>query len=182
MSDISENPYLSFDDSGNPVFMVDPLIYPSGVDLSVYTNLLLIDKSVADYQDFITYANPQTFTVAYSSKSSRDDLLALLKKNFTSFKRIGMVFASIGLLANPFLDSQPFFSENETVPYSDNVQFIVNIIKDFGVKNIDYLGCNTLRYPNWVNYYSILTEQTGVVVGASNDQTGNIKYGGDWVN
>jgi alpha-tubulin suppressor-like RCC1 family protein len=32
-----------------------------------------------------------------------------------------------------------------------------------------------------VNYYGILTKVTGVTVGASNDRTGNIKYGGDWV-
>jgi hypothetical protein len=32
-----------------------------------------------------------------------------------------------------------------------------------------------------VNYYTILTKETGVIVGASNDKTGNIKYGGDWV-
>ena len=150
-------------------------------DVSRYTNLLLIDQSVKDYQDFITSANPQTFTVAYSSKSSREELLALLKKNFTSFQRIGVVFTSIGSLANPFLNSQPFFRKNESAPYSENVRFIVNLIKDFGVKNIDYLGCNTLQYSKWVNYYSILTAQTGVVVGASNDETGNIKYGGDWV-
>lgn len=78
-------------------------------DVSRYTNLLLIDQSVKDYQDFITSANTQTFTVAYSSKSSREELLSLLKKNFTSFQRIGIVFTSIGSLANPFLNSEPFF-------------------------------------------------------------------------
>ena len=151
------------------------------VDASSYTNLLFIDQSVNDYQDFITYANPHTYTVSYSSNSSREGLLGFLKRNFISFQRIGMVFTSIGPLSNPFLDSQPFFRENESVPYSENVQFVLNLIKEFGVKNIDYLGCNTLQYPNWVNYYSILSEQTDVVVGASNDATGNIKYGGDWV-
>jgi len=168
---------------GNTVFKFDSLIFLdlAAVNTSSYTNLLLIDQSVQDYQDFITYANPQTYTVAYSSNSSREELLALLKKNFTSFQRIGMVFASIGPLANPFLNSELFFRENEIVPYSENVQFVLKLIKEFGVKNIDYLGCNTLEYPNWVKYYSILTEQTGVVVGASNDETGNIKYGGDWV-
>ena len=32
-----------------------------------------------------------------------------------------------------------------------------------------------------MNYYTILTKETGVIVGASNYKTGNIKYGGDWV-
>ena len=30
-------------------------------------------------------------------------------------------------------------------------------------------------------YFNILTKETGVIVGASDDETGNIKYGGDWV-
>ena len=38
-----------------------------------------------------------------------------------------------------------------------------------------------MNHPTWVNYYNLLTEKTGVVVGASDDYTGNLKYGGDWV-
>jgi alpha-tubulin suppressor-like RCC1 family protein len=77
-----------------------------------------------------------------------------------------------------FLDRKPFF---EIEPYSENTQFVIKIIKEFGVTNIDYLACNTLSYTNWVSYYELLTLNTGVIVGASNDQTGNIKYGGDWL-
>ena len=43
------------------------------------------------------------------------------------------------------------------------------------------MACNTLSYTNWTNYYQLLTLNTGVIVGASNDETGNIKYGGDWL-
>jgi hypothetical protein len=55
------------------------------------------------------------------------------------------------------------------------------MIKVFGVKHMDYLACDTLRYSTWKAYYGLLTEATGVVIGASDDETGNIKYGGDWV-
>ena len=54
-------------------------------------------------------------------------------------------------------------------------------MKEFSVKNIDYLACDTLNYPNWENYYQILSKETGVIVGASNDKTGNVKHGGDWI-
>ena len=33
----------------------------------------------------------------------------------------------------------------------------------------------------WVNYYDNLQTDTSVILGASNDKTGNIKYGGDWI-
>ena len=195
MTDISENrlQYLSLDESGkpvldasgNPLFKVDPLIYSSGVDLSVYTNLLLIDKSVVDYQDFITYANPETFTVVYSSNSSREDLLDLVSSGFSNLNRIGLVFeTNDNGRVYPFLDRELWFTEEDlevSENFSSNLAFMISLVKTLGIKNIDYLACNTLQFDHWVNYYSILTEKTGVVVGASNDATGNIKYGGDWV-
>jgi len=36
-------------------------------------------------------------------------------------------------------------------------------------------------YSNWNSFYNILTNETSVIVGASNDETGNIKYGGNWI-
>jgi hypothetical protein len=61
------------------------------------------------------------------------------------------------------------------------VDFLLDLIRRFSVKNIDYLACNTLNYPDWKAYYDFLNAQTSVIIGASNDRTGNIKYGGDWM-
>lgn len=163
---------------------VSPLVYPalSGVDLSVYTNVLLIDSAVQDYQIFVTSANAQTFPVVYSSNSSRDELLSLLTSaGFSNLSRLGLVFVTSASFIPTFLNSELLFSLNESVPYSNNVQFIINLISNLGIKNVDYLTCNTLNSAHWVNYYALLSAETGIVVGASNDQTGNIKYGGDWV-
>ena len=196
MTDISRNrlKFLSLDKSGKPLldasgkplFKVDPLIYLSGVDLSGYTNLLLIDKSVADYQDFITYANTQTFTVAYSVFSSREDLLALVSSGFRNLNRIGLIFeTNDNGRVYSFLDRDLWFTEKDLAvsdDFSPNMAFMISLVKTLGIKNIDYLACNTLQFDHWVKYYSVLTEKTGVVIGASNDKTGNIKYGGDWVN
>ena len=195
MTDISRNrlKFLSLDKSGKPLldasgkplFKVDPLIYLSGVDLSGYTNLLLIDKSVADYQDFITYANTQTFTVAYSGFSSREDLLALVSSGFRNLNRIGLIFeTNDNGRVYSFLDRDLWFTEKDLAvseDFSPNMAFMISLVKTLGIKNIDYLACNTLQFDHWVKYYSVLTEKTGVVIGASNDKTGNIKYGGDWV-
>ena len=64
---------------------------------------------------------------------------------------------------NLFLDNLSFFE------FSD-------FFKSFN--HADFLACNTLIDPRWVNFYSSLSP---TIVGASNDRTGNIKYGGDWV-
>jgi hypothetical protein len=46
---------------------------------------------------------------------------------------------------------------------------------------VDFLACETLLDPYWKEFYKVLTENTGAVIGASNNNTGNIQYGGDWV-
>ena len=179
------NPML--DASGNSVFITDALIYPdiSDVDLGTYTNLLLIDKNVAEYQDFVTSANSHTFTVVYSGLSSRDDLLSLISSGFNNFNRIGLLFeTNDNGRVYPFLDRELLFTDsdlNGLNDFSPNMSFMVSLIKNLGIKNIDYLACNTLQFKNWANYYSVLSAETSVVVGASNNKTGNIKYGGDWV-
>ena len=164
------------------------LVYP--INARVYKNVLLIDSEVKDAQLFASSANDDTFPVIYSSRSTKTELSALLKTKFPNsierierIERIGVVFTSNGGIIKTFLDSNPFFTNEEqwVSPYSENVDFIISVLRDFNVKNIDYLACDTLNYPNWNRYYDILKTETGVVVGASSDKTGNIKYGGDWV-
>ena len=167
-------------------------IYPANRTTDGCTNLLLIDQAVRDTQVFVSSANATTYPLIYSPQSTKTELHAFLQTNFPTIDRIGLVFETSGGSSRPFfLDGQPFFNqadityfaENIQNAYSENVTFMINLLKDFHVANIDYLACNTLNYPEWVNYYAILTQETNnsVVIGASNDETGNIKYGGDWV-
>ena len=156
------------------------LIYPQ--NNGGFTNVLLIDNTVKDAQLFASSANASTFPIIYSRTSTKTDLLAILQTTFATIERMAFVFVSNSNNTKIFLDDKPFFiSQEEVSSYSENVKFIISLIKDFKIKNVDYLGCNTLNYSNWVNYYDILTNETGVIVGASNDKTGNIAFGGDWI-
>ena len=167
--------------------LIEPfsLSYPKN-DLS-YTNILLIDKDVNDYQIFYNSVNYKTFPIVYSSyRSTKTEILNLIKSKFTGFciNRIAFCFESSSENTKLFLDNDPFFTSNDLLngvtTYSSNVEFIISLIHEFKIKNIDFIACNTLNYPNWVNYYNILSNKTNVIIGASNDKTGNIKYGGDW--
>jgi alpha-tubulin suppressor-like RCC1 family protein len=157
------------------------LVYPDILPGNVYTNILLIDNTVKNNSVFFDSVNSSTFPIKYSYDSSRSELMQLLQNNFTNISRIAICSENNLGMPQQFLNNEFLFSDNEATPYSDNVQFIINIIKQFNVKNIDFLACNTLNYPNYVNYYNIITSETGVTVGASNNTTGNIQYGGDWV-
>jgi hypothetical protein len=142
--------------------------------------VLLICSEVQDYQTFVDSAKSSTFPIVYSVTSSKTELLELLRSKFANISRLCLVFYSSGEDGKMFLDMEPLFSDDNSI-INGNTQFIIDTIKEFQVKNIDYLACNTLNYPNWVNYYETLTQNTGVTLGASDDRTGNIKYGGDWL-
>jgi hypothetical protein len=36
-------------------------------------------------------------------------------------------------------------------------------------------------YDEWNKYFALLQQFNDTIIGASNDSTGNIKYGGDWI-
>jgi alpha-tubulin suppressor-like RCC1 family protein len=162
------------------------LIYP--VNKLGCKNVLLIDTAVPEAQLFVDAANADTFPILYSYSTTRTELLAVLQQHFTSIDRLGLVFTTEGSgRPKRFIEQAPFFTASEATatatssPYSVNVEFIISILRQFQIKNIDYLACATLAYPEWVNYYAILSRETTVIVGASNDKTGNLQYGGDWV-
>ena len=157
-----------------------PLIYPKFSPN--YVNVLFIDSQVINYQQVVDSTNDSTFPVVYSIYSQKTDVLELLQTHFTTtIQRIGMFFTSSQADPKFFLDYQPLFLENETSPYSENVQFILDILSQYQVQNIDYLACDTLNYANWNYYYDLLKLNTTAIIGASSDKTGNIYAGGDWV-
>ena len=161
------------------------LIYP--VNKLGCKNVLLIDNAVPEAQIFVDAANADTFPILYSYSTTRAELFAILQQHFTSIDRLGLVFTTEGSgRPKRFLEQAPFFTAAETAsatssPYSANVEFIISLLRQFQIKNIDYLACATLTYPEWNNYYAILSRETTVIVGASNDNTGNVQYGGDWI-
>jgi len=156
------------------------LVYPDiSSGISDYSQVLLIDNAIQEPSVMANAVNSTTFPITYSWGSSKAELIALLREKFVTIDRIAIAFSCQQGKPQPFLDGQVFFTETEISPYSENVAFIISLIQEFQVKQIDYLGCSTLKYAIWNQYYSILKE-TGVTVGASTDQTGNIKYGGNW--
>ena len=161
--------------------IVTPLKYAEITKSNIYTNILLIDCDVKDHNIFVESVNSSTYPIVYSTTSTKTDLLSLLRTHFTTILRIGIVFDLGSNNFKKFLDSELLFDPNQLLPCSENEQYIIDLIKEFNIVNIDFLACNTLKYPQFINYYNRLTEKTNVVIGASNDLTGNIKYGGDWI-
>jgi len=146
------------------------------------TNIVLIDNSVKDYQVFVDAVNDKTLPILYSPACSKQELLDILTANFQSIHRMAFIFES----REPylFLDNAPLFvlqyGEEPLIPCDENSAFLIAIINQFQIQNIDFLACDTLNLPNWKAFYDFLSQSTNGIVGASNDATGNILYGGDW--
>jgi hypothetical protein len=182
---------FGLDDPGPLLPLVNvppPLVFNDATDTTNIKHVLLIDSFVADKQHFYDSANADTFPIIYSYNSNADELLSLFRQKFpaSSIQRISLAFHDKGpnFMAD-FLNNHLLFEESDLIEnqtsFTENVSFLINCIKEFHVAHIDFLACNTLQYSNWTSYYALLTAQTSVVVGASNDATGNIKYGGDWI-
>ena len=163
-----------------------PLIYNNDMDVTNINNILLIDSTVRENNIFIDSCNINTFPIVYNYYSNRTELKNLLLNKFslTQLSRIAFVFHNANMDSKKFLNNENFFTYEdirENIVVSENVQFLIDIINEFNIKHIDYLACNSLQYDNWNKYYNILKTNTDVIVGASDDETGNIKYGGDWL-
>jgi len=125
-------------------------------------NILLIDINVPDYQEIVDSVNDNTLAIVYDYNCTYAELLNIFL-NYT-VHRVGIFFQ----LNSIFLNNKTFFETSFEM---------IEFINQCNIKNIDFLACNTLNYPEWVDYYAKLP----CIIGASNDKTGNIKYGGDWI-
>ena len=163
----------------------DPLVYDNDTDTSNIQNIMLIDATISSRQIFVDSANTNTFPIIYSYYSDSNELLELLQSKFTHINRVSFVFHDPLEKNKAFLDEKSFFTNDDLIleqsVFSENVSFLKSLITQFSISNIDFLACNSLLYENWKTFYGLLTQETNVIVGASDNLSGNIKYGADWV-
>jgi hypothetical protein len=160
---------------------VIPLVYDDTVAVDSFERVLFVHSAVSTIQ---TFANGTTFAIVYDYTSTLEEVFALIRRKFSSIKRVGFAFHNHGDLTQ-FLNSEPWFSdadleESQTV-FSPNAQFMLDFLREFRVVNVDFFACRTLASEKWRRYFEVLRLGTGVIVGASENDTGNLKYGGDWV-
>jgi hypothetical protein len=162
--------------------------YTTYDDYSRFTNIVFIDGSI-DKETFINSCNYNTFPIVYYSHSNSNKLYEFLISNFTNINRIAFVFHGFDIKTESskvlFMNGEYLFTDEDldinATSYSINHMFITNLINKLSVQNADFLACNLLQFQEWKTYFDILEKNSNVVVGASDDKTGNIKYGGDWV-
>jgi len=131
-----------------------------------FAHVLLVCNQVPDYSLFLDSVNESTCSILYSSETTQEELFRLIREKTTSAERIGFVSRKDDL----FVEGRSFLESREV---------LVSLIRDLGTTHMDFLACDTLNDPLWKEFYDSL--EGIVVVGASADRTGNLKYGGNWL-
>lgn len=152
-------------------------------------NILFVDKTIMDFDNFFNAINSDTLGIAYSVQSSSYSIIEIIENlvlENEKIERIGFAFDNSNYNSKHFVDDAPFFTDNDlskTSNYSINVALILWICNKLKIKQIDWLMCNSLQYDNWLKYYNFLRNKTNLTIGASNDKTGNVKYGDEnnWI-
>ena len=148
------------------------------------SNIVLIDSNLNDTDIILASLNAQTTGILYNYDTYRNTILHQIENEFGN-KHLSRIAICCHEGVNQFLDDETFFdidgSTNEVIKNA-NTQFILDLLKRYNVSNIDFLACSSLQYDSWRKFYDLIeNELDGVTVGASEDQTGNLKHGGDWV-
>ena len=121
-------------------------------------NLCLVDDTILEKDLFIDGVNDLTTAVLFGEYRSIDYTVGV--------QRIALVFHGSPMV-------HPFMREclDEIIGKCGTV-----------LTRIDFLGCATLLHPAWTAYYADLQQQyTTITFGASDDETGNVKAGGNWM-
>ena len=149
-------------------------------DYSSIKNICFIKSSLEENYNFSSFLNSQTYPVVYNENYDRNSLKNKLLEKFTNIERFTFAFHGISnnfhsnVVKELFVHELTFYSTNK----EHNGDFLQDLIDTLNVKYVDFLGCNLLKSDAWKEFFESLQN---VTVGASYDNTGNLKYGGNWV-
>ena len=162
-------------------------------------NLLLIDSVVKDHDILISALNSNTHYIVYTYDMSHNYILDKINNEFlmTQIDRIALCcheghrsfvnnHSFFDISYNEALDTNMesmYINQHKEIVSNINVDFLVSLTSSYHITHIDFLACNSLKSEIWNGYYTLLSHKLpeGVIIGASNDNTGNIKYDGDWI-
>ena len=135
--------------------LMNSLKYDKSINsFSEIRNVLFADSAI---ESLSQYSNSSTLIVGYDSFSTTSEVLMFLRSWSASSKlsRIGFAFHYYRGDSTPFMNQQPLFSDSDLLSpaaYSQNVQFVIDLIREFPLTNVDFLACSTLQSDKWRQY------------------------------
>ena len=154
------------------------------------TNVILIDTRIVTYQNIVAGVNNNTIAVVfdYSTDTYNTLLDKILDLDLNSITNIAL--ASHGEFTETYkmLDNEQecqvqFITEKDPTfaSWNTNFNFWLTLRNLYQIENIDLLACALVSHDEWKNILVQMEQFTSTNVRASDDETGNLKEGGDWV-
>lgn len=148
-----------------------------------FKNICFINESLETQYNknginsFSQYLRYDTYPLVYTKNSDKNKLKEELISKFKNVERICFAFHKPKTLSDEvfFINNLPFFSKNGN---NDSVQFLQELYDSLKIKHVDFLACELLLSNEWKTFFA---EFKDVTIGGSNDNTGNINFGGDWI-
>jgi Domain of unknown function (DUF4347)/FG-GAP-like repeat/Cadherin-like/FG-GAP repeat len=144
--------------------------------LSTTTNVVFIDAAVPDYQTLIA-GLPDNST--YFVLDAQKDGVEQIEQYLAGYSKLDSIqILSHGSQGSLFLGNA-VHSNNSLKKYQDQLTNIGSHLKDTG--DILLYGCNVAQGDTGLLFVDALAKATGADVAASNDITGSVALGGDWL-
>lgn len=132
-------------------------------------NLLLINKTIPGFSEFIDSINSNTKYVVYDTNT--DTFNGILEQinqiGIDNFTNIGFVFENNTWGNQVFLENTNFIdvvstnnfdedgnlvSVTQEIIKNQTTNFIKNLVGKYQISNIDFLACSLLRVDNWKKF------------------------------
>jgi hypothetical protein len=150
-------------------------------------NLIFIDSRLNSLNTFIDGCNENTKVIIYEVHDNFNEINEKIQNlGISSFNHVGFIFDNDEEnILKLFVSYNPFISFDES-GIKDNLttQFIKEVVTTYNVETIDFLACDLLLNDKWRSYFEYLQNQSSdknLIVRASNNKSGNLQHGGDWI-
>ena len=137
-----------------------------------FDNLIIIGKNVKNVELIENSINDSTEIFLVGSDTTEESLLNHVKEK---------TYKSVAYFAHYQAPETHSITPDVTYNLASDKDALVNFWNKFDTSTVDYLGCSTLKNEVWKNTLKHLGEKTSKQFRASDDNTGNLKAGGDWV-
>jgi alpha-tubulin suppressor-like RCC1 family protein len=152
------------------------------------TNLLLIDDRVRDYEKITHAANESTRVVVIDY---RRDTIDIIQKNIQKLN-IGTItnvaYVAHGHNNTKFKlvhDMEPcvlrYIKQETLISWTPIINFMKWLKETYNTSNFDFVGCRLGALDSWKMVFEYIEHETDLNVRASDNDSGNIKVGGDWI-
>ena len=144
------------------------------------SNIILIHNDIENKQQIIDSLSNNTHYFLLNNDLHLDHL----KQNIANLNLSNI--ENVGIIQHGFDNSIVINSTVKIFHYSEDLnlsnEFILffKYLKDtYSLQNLDIIACNMLD--TWVYTFTKLEELLSISIRASNDNTGNLKHGGNWI-